>query len=113
MYEVSSGVNRRGSPLKYTSRATYDKNAIAINRLSDSLNLNLTFLIGAITEKDSTRINTMREYVNGIIGRPSISMIDVNITDIVVEVKKPSTVNFTMLLMSRRRAVRRITPGMI
>ena len=40
-------------------------------------------------------------------------MTDVNITDISVETKKPSTVNFMMLSILRFRTVRSITPGMM
>ena len=51
--------------------------------------------------------------MNGIRGRPNISMIEVNITDIIVETKNPSTVNFVMLLILRLRTARRIAPGII
>jgi hypothetical protein len=40
-------------------------------------------------------------------------MIEVNITDTIVETKNPSTVNFVMLLIPCLRIARRIAPGMI
>jgi hypothetical protein len=91
----------------------FDKSARTSNRVSDLQGLKSIFLIKAIMKKGNVMINVAREYVNGTRERLSISMIDVNITDIIVETKKPSTVNFIMLSMSRLRAVRRITPGMI
>ena len=54
-------MNRRGSPLKYTSRATYDKNATMTNRVPDLLGLNSIFLIKAIMERESVMINVARE----------------------------------------------------
>jgi hypothetical protein len=61
IYEVSSGVNKRGSPLRYISRAIHDRNAIEANRPSDLLGLNFICLIKAIIERGSVRINTARE----------------------------------------------------
>jgi hypothetical protein len=40
-------------------------------------------------------------------------MIEVSITDMIVEIKYPSTISFVMLLTLRLRIARRNAPGMI
>jgi len=71
-------------------------------RTSDLLGLDILLLTGSLTVNSNTRISDTREYQNRFRGRFDININDVNVVNIKVETKKPSTISSGSSSLSRR-----------